>query len=692
MTLDEFLSHFQNVRRAGNGYSARCSGHDDRKNSLSIGERDGKILVKCHAGCETESVLDAVGLKLSDLFSENGSQKPHDPVIARYIYTDENRKPLYRVCRTASKNFFQERFAGDTFIPGLNGTRRVLYNLPELIKAKTVFSVEGEKDCETLQVHGLVGTTNAGGADAWNDADALFFKGKWVVIIPDNDEPGRRHAWKVAISVLRVAREVRLVELPDVPEKGDVSDFLKDHTKDDLLKIIRDAKPLAVEDIESHKFSREEEKSKSDPPGNVWSRAKDAPTFLAETDTEISGLAKDLIIPGAIALVASPRGLGKSMVAQCIAVSIAVGGEFRGEKVTALRVLLVDRDNPKKTVKDRLRGFGAEHAPNLKVLTREDAPDLHDKKSWESFPVSDYDVIVIDSLGSFTEGVTEREGKETTLILATVLDLIHRGPAVLLLANCTKDALSVKGRGEWMDRVDIIYEVRDATAFTPSGKKDWWLELPAAGEAAWGERAARRKNRTDYRLAFVPSKFRLGAQPDPFCLELRLPENEPWTLEDVTADLIQAGENVIKESLAKKEQKEKASVEALSEVVVARHAKGTPILKTEALDFLHEMEITRDRARELIKANIGVLWNLEHRTGKGNPQALIPVLATKGRENGAYEGKSAADRAQSGPQKCDPCNSVTDKNFSDTRFSRRTGVSTPEAIPPKDPWDTDDND
>jgi hypothetical protein len=82
------------------------------------------------------------------------------------------------------------------------------------------------------------------------------------------------------------------------------------------------------------------------------------------------------------------------------------------------------------------------------VLTRELAPDLKDKAVWEAFPVKDYDVIIVDSVGSFTEGVTEKEGKETTLILAMVLDLIHKGPAVLLLSNCTKDALNTRGRGE----------------------------------------------------------------------------------------------------------------------------------------------------------------------------------------------------------------------------------------------------
>lgn len=60
--------------------------------------------------------------------------------------------------------------------------------------------------------------------------------------------------------------------------------------------------------------------------------------------------------------------------------------------------------------------------------------------------------------------------------MRTILDLAHRGPAILLLTNTTKDGASLRGRGEWSDRVDILYEVRDATGFTPSGSKPWWME------------------------------------------------------------------------------------------------------------------------------------------------------------------------------------------------------------------------
>jgi hypothetical protein len=137
------------------------------------------------------------------------------------------------------------------------------------------------------------------------------------------------------------------------------------------------------------------------------------------------------------------------------------------------------------------------------------------------------------------------EGLHTTEVLATLLDLARRGIAILLLNNVTKDGADFKWREEWADRVDIMYEVRDATAFTPSEKRAWWMDLPASSEAAWAERAQRRRGAVCFRLPFIPSKFRLAMEPNPFCLELHLPPEGLWTLKDVTEALIAGGQEAV---------------------------------------------------------------------------------------------------------------------------------------------------
>ena len=72
MQLHEFLSYFDTPKKVKNGYQTRCPAHDDKHPSLSISlSEDGKkILLHDHAGCSTEDILSRVGLKPSDLFTE----------------------------------------------------------------------------------------------------------------------------------------------------------------------------------------------------------------------------------------------------------------------------------------------------------------------------------------------------------------------------------------------------------------------------------------------------------------------------------------------------------------------------------------------------------------------------------------------------------------------------------------------
>ena len=104
---------------------------------------------------------------------------------------------------------------------------RVPYRLPKLLNAETVYLPEGEKDVHTLEAWGLVASCNPGGSGnstlyaGWAD----YFQGRHIVILPDNDEPGRKHAAAVAAALLSVAASVRIVELPGLPAKGDVTDW-----------------------------------------------------------------------------------------------------------------------------------------------------------------------------------------------------------------------------------------------------------------------------------------------------------------------------------------------------------------------------------------------------------------------------------------------------------------------------------
>lgn len=568
------------------------------------------------------------------------------PVIeATFDYRDADGGLLYQVVRYIPKSFRQRRPDGrGGWIHNLDNVERVPYRLPELGQATVVYVPEGEKQVERLRALGLVATCNAGGAGKWRDEYSVHLAGKAVVILPDNDDAGERHGLQVAASIQPLARSVTIVRLPDLPGKGDVVDWLDaGHTKDELARVVASTPPY-------------EPPVSSDT--NPWARAKAAPDLLAEQDEPFEGWAKDLVSPGSITLIGAPRGLGKTQVIHAIAVGLTTEGEFRGERMPSLRVLLVDRDNPPIIVKKRLRAWGATDAPQLRVLTRSEAPDLKNKNAWETFPVSEYDVVIVDSVGAATEGVTEKEGKQTTEVIATVTNLARQGVAVVLLQNTTKDGANLRGRGEWADRSDIVYEVRDATGLSPSGKRPWWMELPEAGEAAWADRAARRKGQLDLRLAFIPSKFRIGVEPEPFCLELHLPEDQLWTLTDVTATVVGAGQDAVSAAERASADHTRNAEADLAELVQERAIKK-PLQKTEAERYLVSMhKLKRADARRLIKESAS--WELTPvRRGDGKQAAytLMPPVSGNGdggkkaKETGGFGPEFVAGQARHGRQR-----------------------------------------
>ncbi|MCG6533979.1 MAG: phage/plasmid primase, P4 family, partial [Syntrophales bacterium LBB04] len=111
-------------------------------------------------------------------------------------------------------------------LAGLKGVRIVLYNLPNVIKADEILVVEGENDADNLNKLGFTATTNPKGGNYWEPSFNPFFKDKNVVIFPDNDDTGKKHAFFIANQLHNIARSIKILELPGLPETGDVSDFI----------------------------------------------------------------------------------------------------------------------------------------------------------------------------------------------------------------------------------------------------------------------------------------------------------------------------------------------------------------------------------------------------------------------------------------------------------------------------------
>ena len=266
------LDKLEGVRPTSeNQWEALCPAHEDQHASLSIGRGDdGQALVHCQAGCAVTDVLAKIDLTQADLFASDPAgprrgakattnAKRRRRMVATYEYRGAEGELLFQVIRYDPKDFRQRRPDGDghwvwglragEYVQGKNGdwrrvtkrtssdaprrrfpeAQRVLYRLRELLAAGSsawVFVVEGEKDCENVASMGLVATTCPQGAGKLSKVDVSQLEGRRIAIIPDNDNAGRDHAEQVARSLLGRAEDVRIVHLRDLPEKGDVTDWI----------------------------------------------------------------------------------------------------------------------------------------------------------------------------------------------------------------------------------------------------------------------------------------------------------------------------------------------------------------------------------------------------------------------------------------------------------------------------------
>ncbi len=201
-----------------------------------MSEKDGRILVYCHGQCDQETVVAA--LRERGLWpSGNGHPAPAPSrarelrsVEAIYMYAAADGTPRYRVVRYRPKAFEVWHPNGAGWLRGLAGAELVPYRLPQLTAAgpgATVFIGEGEKVADRLASADLISTTSPFGAGKWPAAwGERYLQDRHVVVLPDADEVGAKHARTVADSCSGHAASVRILDLPGLPEHGDVVDWL----------------------------------------------------------------------------------------------------------------------------------------------------------------------------------------------------------------------------------------------------------------------------------------------------------------------------------------------------------------------------------------------------------------------------------------------------------------------------------
>ncbi len=273
--VERVLARLEDYKEHRGEFRARCPAHQGNSdNSLSIKAGDDRrALLVCRADCSLQEILDALGLAVVDLFDHRESNSSPAKKAARettkeagdddkVLTTNDLPNGTYWEFTTPAgevlyvqrhKREFYRKVGEDLWKKGLSGVTQVLYNLHELVDGvragKTIYHLEGPKDVETAREKLGVVATTSGSTSSWRPEFKSFYVGADVVIVPDNDGPGRKYADTVAQSIAPVARSVKVVDLPGLPEKGDLTDWIDAvHTPEEFFASVEVTEIYAPEE------------------------------------------------------------------------------------------------------------------------------------------------------------------------------------------------------------------------------------------------------------------------------------------------------------------------------------------------------------------------------------------------------------------------------------------------------------
>lgn len=466
MPIDKIQTVAENFKRGSKSYEywAKDPTCSDSNPSVHITVKpDGTVMIKAHNGTPTEAIVKAWGLEMRDLFPPRNKppdrqQKQDKPqTVAVYDYKGVDGNLVFQVVRQrypdGRKTFYQRRPDGhDGWINNMQGVDPVPYCLPQIIKTieegHMVVVCEGEKDCDRLVKLGFTATTNHGGAGKWREAHSKHFpSGSKVTIVPDNDLPGKKHAQEVAEQLKERGCQVRILELPGLPQKGDVSDWLdSEHTKEELLELL--VKAWEQADVSSGSEGATSGKSLKI-------------TCLEDVEIEdINWIWHMFLAARKLTILEGDPGEGKTFVALAITAIITNGWPFpdedgvpRSEKAREPGnvVYLTAEDGLSDTIKPRLAMLGADHKrvfilegyfspedpDNLQMVTLTDLSVLRD--TFEKIkPV----LLIVDPLQAYLgAGVDMHRANEVRPVLSGIMRLAEEyDTAVIFIRHLNKSS------------------------------------------------------------------------------------------------------------------------------------------------------------------------------------------------------------------------------------------------------------
>lgn len=392
---------------------------------------------------------------------------------AVYLYHNADGSVAYAVFRyrlpNGKKTFSQhppDGRGGWKYGEGcMDGVHPVPYRLPDLLATdpveEPVWVVEGEKDADRLVSLGLTTTTNHQGSGATDRTWPHFvehFRGREVFVLPDNDPAGRKHARKVAGYLHGVARSVKVVELPGLPPKGDVSDWLDlGHDLNELGHLAHHAPewgPGAGTEEAGEKKGQKDgagpEPETEPEVETIGASGRKYAFSLVVRGSTVRPLRIEWIWPlfipcGFLTLFAGRTKVGKSFVTLDVVARLSRGGEIplgSGLCFEPASSLIISEDPQEYVLIPRLLDAGAD-LDRVSFMTWEamasftlaDTEMLDDTYQEAGSPR----LIVIDPPTNFLGGKDEHKNAEVRGVLmgVSIWAMKHRA-AVILITHCNK--------------------------------------------------------------------------------------------------------------------------------------------------------------------------------------------------------------------------------------------------------------
>ncbi|MDR2725024.1 MAG: AAA family ATPase [Candidatus Adiutrix sp.] len=365
---------------------------------------------------------------------------------------------------------------------------KLLYNAAVALTYNPIFIVEGEACVEALRP-AKIGLPNAvcnpGGAGKWRDEHSQALKGKDVVIFPDNDQPGRDHAAKVAASVYPYAASVKILDLPGLPPKGDVVDWLAAGGTSSQLRALMEAAPL---------YQPPQEIPKEAPLSPKASRlvVMGVRSFLSEEIPPRDYILNPVIPEQGLVMLYAARGVGKTFIALSISVAVASGGPlFAWKAERPRRTIYFDGEMPARTMQDRIRaieaGAGCQIDDDfLQIMTPDKQadrimPNLSTPEGQAELAeiVSGFDFIVIDNLATLCRGRKENEAESWGQMQEWLLTLRRAGKSVLLVHHAGKTG-DQRGSSAKEDILDTVIKLSRSNEYMADQGAKFDLELTKA--------------------------------------------------------------------------------------------------------------------------------------------------------------------------------------------------------------------